>query len=121
MTVIPDRQQLEKQGPTGYPTKRIVRVSTQFHPRQMLGYVKDGQRVTGEIWAHKIISARNLHTYRERDKPDVVVDGKTTFSSSVSMALIVSKAEESGRLKSPTVASNRSNGKAEGDARDGLP
>ena len=37
-----------------------------------------------------IISSRNLHTHRERDKPDVVVDGKTTFSSSVSIALIVS-------------------------------
>lgn len=49
MTVIPDRQQLGQQGPTRYPTERIVRVSAQFHPRQMLGYVKDGQRVAGEI------------------------------------------------------------------------
>lgn len=30
-------------------------------------------------------------THRERDKPDVVVDGKTTLSSSVSIALIASK------------------------------
>jgi hypothetical protein len=49
MTVIPDRQQLEKQGQTRYPTKWIVRVSAQFHPRQMLGYVEDGQGVAGEI------------------------------------------------------------------------
>lgn len=34
---------------------------------------------------------RDLETYRERDKPEVVVDGKTTFSSSVSIAFIVSK------------------------------
>ena len=35
-------------------------------------------------------------THRERDKPDVVVDGKTTFSSSVSIALIVSKSRRVG-------------------------
>jgi hypothetical protein len=33
----------------------------------------------------------NPQTHRERDKPDVVVEGKTTFISSVSIALIVSK------------------------------
>ena len=48
-TVTPDRQRVEAQGSTRYPTKRIVRVSTQFHPCQMLGYVEDGQRVTGEV------------------------------------------------------------------------
>jgi len=38
-----------------------------------------------------MIPACDLNAYRERDKPDVVVDGRTTFSSSVSIALIVSK------------------------------
>ena len=66
MTAIPDRQQLEKQGPTGYPTERIVRVSTQFHPCQMLGYVKDGQRVTGEIWAQDNIGAQFTHLQGKR-------------------------------------------------------
>ena len=48
-TVIADRQRLEIRKPTGYLTKRVVRVSAQFHPRQMFGYVQDGQRVPSEI------------------------------------------------------------------------
>ena len=38
-----------------------------------------------------ITPPRISHTHRERDKPDMVVDGKTTLSSSVSIALIASK------------------------------
>ena len=66
----------------------------------------------------RIQPPRNLLTYRERDKPDVVVDGKTTFISSVSIALIVSKLR---RASLRGVASISQPWQPPGDARDGLP
>lgn len=63
---------------------------------------------------------RGSHTHRERDKPDVVVDGKTTFSSSVSIALIMPKSRRVGDV-------GHSGGvkqileQSRGDPRDGLP
>ena len=60
------------------------------------------------------ISARDLHTHRERDRPDVVVDGKTTFNSSVSIALIVSDLKRVGSVSRGKQISRPSRG----DARD---
>ena len=66
-----------------------------------------------------MIPGCNLNAYRERDKPDVVVDGKTTFSSSVSIALIVSKL---GRVEGSSHPQWRQvDLRVEGDARDDLP
>jgi hypothetical protein len=63
--------------------------------------------------------SRNSHTHRESDKPDVVVDGKTTLNSSVSIALIASKLIRVG----VTVVWRRTDQshKSPGEARDGLP
>ena len=46
--MTPDHQLFEAQKSASYATKWIVGICAQFHSCQMLGYVEDGEGVTGD-------------------------------------------------------------------------